>query len=108
VILPGDKINIEFNKLHETESFLKLKVIYQIKKCLTFHVAEISLSWSKQQPLFLILSHTISLRSALILSSHLSLALPSGLFPSRFHMVSTYSAQIENEWQPLRMRTFSW
>jgi len=56
VILPGDKINIEFNKLHETESFLKLKVIYQIKKCLTFHVAEISLSWSKQQPLFLILS----------------------------------------------------
>jgi hypothetical protein len=51
-----------------------------------------SISWNpkvqcrihKSPPLVPILSHLISLRSILILSTHLRLGLPSGLFPSGF------------------------
>ena len=71
----------------------KLTGLQLVKKFLAFHgtrrfstaltsVRHLSLSWAS--PIQSIYQHPTSWRSVLILSTHLRLGLPSGLFPSGF------------------------
>jgi len=52
-------------------------------------VRHLSLSWAR--PIHSTYSHPTSCRSILILSTHLRLGLPSGLFPSGFHTKTLYA-----------------
>ena len=72
-----------------------------VKKFLAFHgtprfitaltcVRQLSLSWAS--PIHSIYSHLTSWRSILILSTHLRLGLPSGLFPSGFPTKTLYTS----------------
>ena len=71
-----------------------------VKKSLAFHgtrrfitaltsVRQLSLSWAN--PIQSIYPHPTSWRSVLILSTHLRLGLPSGIFPSGFHTKILYN-----------------
>ena len=79
----------------------KLTGLQLIKKFPPFHgtrrfitaltsVRHLSLSWTS--PIQSIYPHLISWRSILILSTHLRLGLPSGLFPSSFPTKTLYTA----------------
>ena len=52
-------------------------------------VHQLSLSWAS--PIQSIYPHSTSVRSILLLSTHLRLGLPSGLFPSGFHTKTLYT-----------------
>ena len=78
----------------------KLIGLQPVKKFPTFHgtrrfitaltsVRHLSLSWVS--PIQSIYPHTTSWRSILILSTHLRLGLPSGLFPSGFPTKTLYT-----------------
>ena len=78
----------------------KLTGLQLVKKFPAFHgtrrfitsltnVRHLSLSWAS--PIQSINSHPTSWRSVLILSTHLSLGLPSGLFPSDFPTKTLYT-----------------
>ena len=78
----------------------KLTGLKLVKKFLPFHgtrmfitaltsVRHLSLSWAS--PIQSIHPHPSSWRSVLILSTHLRLGLPSGLFPSGFHTKTLYT-----------------
>ena len=78
----------------------KLTCLQLVKKFPTFHgtrrfitaltsVRQLSLSWDR--PIQSIYPHPTSWRSILILSTHLSLVLPSGLFPSGFPTKTLYT-----------------
>ena len=80
--------------LHGAESFLRSKLVLQlVKKFPAFHgtrrfittltsIRHLSLSWAS--PIQSTHPHPTSWRSVLILSTHLCLGLPNGLFPSGF------------------------
>ena len=79
----------------------KLTGLQLVKKFPAFHgtprfitaltsVRQLSLSWA--WPIQSIYPHPTSWRSILILSTHLGLGLPSGLFPSGFHTRTLYTA----------------
>ena len=79
----------------------KLTGLQLVKKFPTFHgtrrfitaltsVRHLSLSWAS--PIQSIYPHPTSWRSILILSTHLSLGLPSGLFPSGFPTKTLYTS----------------
>ena len=79
----------------------KLTVLQLVKKFPIFHgtrrfitaltsVRQLSLSWAS--PVQSIYLHPNSWRSVLILSTHLRLGLPSGLFPSGFHTLCDSSS----------------
>jgi len=78
----------------------KLTGLQLVKKFPAFHgtprfitaftsVRHLSLSWAS--PIQSIYSHATSWRSVLILSTHLCLGLPSGLFPSGFPSKTLYT-----------------
>ena len=78
----------------------KLIVLQLVMKFPAFHgtrrfittltsVRHLSLSWAN--PIQSIYPHPTSWRSVLILSTHLRLGLPSGLFPSGFHTKTLYA-----------------
>ena len=78
----------------------KLTGLQLVKKLPTFHgtrrfitaltsVRHLSLSWA--HPIQSIYPHPTSWRSILILSTHLRLVLPSGLFPSSFPTKTLYT-----------------
>ena len=78
----------------------KLTVLQLVKEFPAFHgtrrfitaltsVRHLSLSWAN--PIHSIYPHLTSWRSTLILSTHLSLGLPSGLFPSGFPTKTLYT-----------------
>ena len=78
----------------------KLTGLQLVKKLPTFHgtrrfitaltsVRHLSLSWAR--PIQSIYPHPTSWRSILILSTHLRLVLPSGLFPSSFPTKTLYT-----------------
>jgi len=78
----------------------KLTGLQLVKKFPAFHrtrrfittltsVRHLSLSWAS--PIQSIYPHPTSCRSILILSTHLRLGLPSGLFPSRFPTKTLYT-----------------
>ena len=78
----------------------KLTGLQLVKKCPAFHrtrkfitaltsVRHLSLSWAS--PIQSIYPHPTSWRSILILSTHLHLGLPSGLFPSGFPTKTVYT-----------------
>ena len=80
--------------------FEKLTGLQLVKKLPAFHgtrrfitaltsVRHLSLSWAS--PIQSIYPHPTSCRSILILSIHLSLGLPSGLFPSGFRTKTLYT-----------------
>ena len=71
-------------------------------------VRHLSLSWAR--PIQSIYPHPISCRSILILSTHLRLGLPSGLFPSGFPTNTLYTMALGST-QPLTemsTRSISW
>jgi hypothetical protein len=61
-------------------------------------VRQLSLSWAS--PIQSIYPHPISWRSILILSTHLSLGLPSGLFPSGFPTKILYTTLPHTRYMP--------
>ena len=78
----------------------QLTVLHLVKKFLAFHgtrkfitaltsVRQLSLSWTS--PIQSIYPHPTSWRPILILSTHLRLGLPSGLFPSGFPTKTLYT-----------------
>ena len=78
----------------------KLTGLQQVKKFPAFHrtrrfitaltsIRRLSLSWA--HPIQSIYPHPTSWRSILILSTHLRLGLPSGLFPSSFPTKTLYT-----------------
>jgi len=78
----------------------KLTGLQLVKKFTAFHgtrrfitaftsVRQLSLSWAS--PIQSIYPHPTSWRSILILSTHLSLSLPTGLFPSSFSTNTLYT-----------------
>ena len=79
----------------------KLTGLQLVKKFLAFHgtrrfitaltsLRQLSLSWAS--PIHSIYPHPTSWRSILILSTHLRLGLPSGLFPSSFPVLCTLNS----------------
>ena len=78
----------------------KLTGLQLVKKFPAFHgtrrfitaltsVRQLSLSWAS--PILSIYQHPITWRFILMLSTHLRLGLPSGLFPSSFHTKTLYT-----------------
>jgi hypothetical protein len=81
----------------------KLTGLQLVKKFPAFHgsqrfitaltsVRHLSLSWAN--PIQSIYPHPTSWRSSLILSTHLGLGLPSGLFPPCFHTKNLYTPSL--------------
>ena len=88
------------NLLHCTVLIKKLTGLQLVKKFPTFHgtrkfitaltsVRQLSLSWAS--PIQSTCPHPTSWRSIRILSTHLRLGLPSGLFPSGFPTKTLYT-----------------
>ena len=82
----------------------KLTGLQLVKKFPAFHgtrrfitaltsVRQLSLSWAS--PIQSIYPYPTSLRSILILSTHLRLGLPSGLFPSSFPTKTLYTTRLK-------------
>jgi hypothetical protein len=71
-------------KLPTVQPFKKFPAFYRTRRFITMFTRALhwSLSWARS--IQSILSHPISLRSILILSTHLRLGLPSGLLPYAF------------------------
>jgi len=78
--LPGLQLVKKFTAFHGTQRFIT---------ALT-RVRHLSLSWGS--PIQSIYSHPTSWRSILIISTHLRLGLPSGLFPFGFPTKTLYTA----------------
>ena len=77
--LTGLQLVKKFPLFHGTQRFITALI----------SVRHLSLSWSS--PIQSIYPHPTSCRSILILSIHLRLGLPSGLFPSGFHTKTLYT-----------------
>ena len=77
--LPGLQLVKIFPAFHGTRMFITALTSFR----------HLSLSWAS--PIQSIYPHPISWRSILILSTHLSLGLPSGLFPSGFPTKTLYT-----------------
>ena len=82
LLTPWCRVLLE--KLTGLQLVKKFPVFYGTRRLITAltSVRHLSLSWAS--PIQSTYPHPTSWRSILILSTHLSLSLPSGLFPSRF------------------------
>jgi len=76
----------------------KFPPVYGTRRFITAFTSarHLSLSWAIS--IHSMLSHPISWRSILILSSHLRLGLPSGLFPSGFPIKTLYTCTLHHTW----------
>ena len=101
--------------LHGAESFVR-SFLQLVKKFPAFHgtprfitaltsVRHLSLSWAS--PIQSIYPHPTSLRSILILSTHLRLGLPSGLLPSGFPTHTLYTPLSSPTWILHRIKNVS-
>ena len=94
--LPGLQLDKKFPEFHGTRRFIT---------ALT-SVRQLSLSWAS--PIQSIYPHPTSWRSILILSIHLHLGLPSGIFPSGFPTKTLYtplSSPIRATWTDIFIST---
>ena len=78
-------------KLTGLQLVKKFPAFYGIRKCITAFTSarHLSLSWARS--IQSLPPHPTFWRSILLLSSHLHLGLPSGLFPSGFHTKTLYT-----------------
>ena len=85
----GSRVLLE--KLTGLQLVKKFPAIYGTRRLITAltSVRHLSLSWTR--PIQSIYPHPTSWRSILILSTHLRLGLPSGLFPSGFPTKTLYT-----------------
>ena len=84
VVFDGTSPTFNLEKLTGSQLVKKFPAFYGNRRFITAftRARHLSLSWAKS--IWSMPPHTTSWESILILSSHLRLGLPSGLFPSRF------------------------
>ena len=88
---PTPRCRVLFEKLTGLQLVKKFPVFHGTRRFITAltSVHHLSLSWAS--PVQSIYPHPTSWRSVLILSTHLRLGLPSGLFPSGFPTKTLYT-----------------
>ena len=89
LITPWSRVLLE--KLASLQLVKKFPAFYGTRKFLTAHTSALHLSLSWARPIQSSYPNPTSWRSILILSSHLRLGLPSGLFPSGFPTSTLYT-----------------
>ena len=89
LLTPWCRVLLE--KLTGLQLVKKFPAFHGTRRFITAHtsVRHLSLSWAN--PIQSIYPHPTSWRSVLILSTHLRLGLPSGLFPSGFPTMTLYT-----------------
>ena len=89
LLTPWSRVLLE--KLASLQLVKKFPAFYETQRFLTAHTSARHLSLSWASPIQSSYPNPTSWRSILILSSHLRLGLPSGLFPSGFHTSTLYT-----------------
>ena len=89
--LPTPRYRVLLEKLTGLQLVKKFPAFHRTRRFITAitSVRHLSLSWAS--PIQSIYPHSTSSRSILILSTHLRLGLPSGLFPSGFPTKTLYT-----------------
>ena len=89
LLTPCSRVLLE--KLTGLQLVKKFPAFYATRRFITALTSVRHLSLSCSSPIQSTYPHPISWRSILILSTHLRLGLPSGLFPSGFHTKTLYA-----------------